>query len=660
MTNKTFNLDAVKSTYGLNQKSLSELLGVSHALISRYESNTNLMPIQYVIELSERLNFKIDDFIKDSFKLNGNLKPFVYSKNWWLQVNNIKQKYISVFNELEAKLSKSNIDQKTHNFVQQKMINLSQGILHEIFHKPTIAVAGEHASGKTTLIELLTGKKSESKNSPITTFYVKSKTGENFIKYYNIADNLRIPNIRLLDSDNYLSEINKLECKKESANIAIIYMDSPILDVCNLLEVHISNMDDFYNIKSIRKQALSSSDAIILFYTETLSRNTANEVLDNLKYPKANDLLLDNFFLITNRAQEKNKDKISAAELFQQKIASVKYLWCSASENEEDIKKRSFLIDYGKSKNELFFSSINTFLKRYYDELLENYPKLIKPIEIMTIKNFPSNKDNGDLAKTYTLIWEFSKECEKEFYSVCSETRKKIKHELENAINKDKILECAKTLSPKKDSNVYPASFVQLKELVLEVTFDFISEYNQLMGQLVTDFEETKREILKKYENRNIYTDSILSSFREANKVSLENIEEYQESSNEEQEDICWSSQFLDLTKYTTGFSCQDYQFNLSQYVLDLLLNSGDNFNSFRKGTSEAKLQRLYEKFNEVDFSLIEKRQEEYFDFLKEILIPNLKISDFEIIETDTSFINSISAEIQTKFEQIKDSLKSE
>ena len=369
---------------------------------------------------------------------------------------------------------------------------------------------------------------------------------------------------------------------------------------------------------------------------------------------------LDNLFLITNRIQEKNKDISFVAELFQQKTASVKYPWCSYSENIEDIKKRSFLIDYVNSKNDAFFSNINTFLKRYYNDLFENYSELLKSIEIVTIKNFPSNMGNVDLAKTYTLIWEFSKECEKEFDSICSETRKKIKHELENAINKDKILEYAKTLSPKKDSNVYPASFVQLKELVLEITFDFISEYNQLMGLLVTDFEKSKREILKKYESRNIYSDSVLSSFREANKVSLENIEEYQESSNEEQEESCRSSQFLDLTKYTTGFSCQDYQLNLSQYVLDLLLNSGDNFNSFRKGTSEAKLQRLSEKFNEVDFSLIEKRQDEFFDFLKEILIPNLKNSNLEIFETDTSFINSISAEIQTKFEQIKDSLKSE
>lgn len=662
MTNKTFNLDAVKSTYGLNQKSLSELLGVSHALISRYESNTNLMPIQYVIELSERLNFKIDDFIKDSFKLNDNLKPFVYSKNWWLQVNNIKQKYLSVFNELEANLSKSNIDQKTHDFVQEKMINLSQGLLHEIFHKPTIAVAGEYASGKTSLIELLTGKKSELKNFSLTTFYVKAKTGENYIKYYNIADNLRIPNIRLLDSDNYLSEINKMECKKESANIAIVYMDSAILDVCNLLEVHISNMDDFdfYNIKSIRKQVLSSSDAIILFYTGTISRNIVNEVLDNLKYPNADDFFLDNLFLITNRIQEKNKDISFVAELFQQKTASVKYPWCSYSENIEDIKKRSFLIDYVNSKNDAFFSNINTFLKRYYNDLFENYSELLKSIEIVTIKNFPSNMGTVDLAKTYTLIWEFSKECEKEFDSIYAKTKKIIKQEFKIYIDKDNIRKCAEMLAEEEDFNIHLTTFSELKKLVLQVSFDFIEKYNSLMRDLSKEFREKCSNLIEKFKGKDKYVDTILSFFYKANSLSLENIEEYQKSSDEEQEEYVWSLQFFDQIKYITGFSLQDYLYNLLQYMMDLLLNFGDNFNSFRKGTSEAKLQRLSEKFNEVDFSLIEKRQDEFFDFLKEILIPNLKNSNLEIFETDTSFINSISAEIQTKFEQIKDSLKSE
>lgn len=657
MTNKLFNLNAVKSTYGLNQKRLSELLGVSHALISRYESNPNLMPVQYIIELSELFHFKIDDFIKDSFTKNTDLKPFAYTKNWWLEVSSIKQKFFSIFSDTETKLSESNIDKKTHEFVQRKLLKLPQQILHEIFHKPTIAVVGELSSGKTTLIELLTGKKSPLKDFPITTFYVKSRTGKELTKYYNIPDNSPIPNIRLLDSENYLSELTKLECEKESANIAIIYMNSNILDVCNLIEVHITGMDNFYNIKCIRKQALSSSDAIALLYTETISRNSLNEIINTLKYPKG-DSILDNLFFITNRIQENNNSSY-AAELFQKQASAVNYLWLSESENIEIIKERTFLIDYINSKNNSFFTSINSFLRRYYDELLGNYPALLDSLILTSMEIPPVDKNTENLTKTYELIWDLSKECEKTAVALYSETKKRINQELKNSIAKDNLLAWAKELCTTEDSNFYPSTFSQLKDFVMEISFEFIMEkYSPLIDQLFEQMLESFSSILKTYKNEDKNIVMIFSSFQKINNLSLNNIKDIKEASENEQIDYCLDLQFFDPLKIATGFSHLDFKYNLFQCLIDSFLIYGDNFNSFRKGTTDAKLQRLSEKFQSMDFTLIEKLQDEYFDFLKDTQIPNLKnIPYFEQIGTDTSFINSISAEIQTKFEQIKNSL---
>lgn len=250
MSSGSFNLKIFRTEkLKVTQTQMAETLGIRQDMLSRYEDDPENIPIRVFKAISEKYGIEFNQLLD----YHKNSPDPLLVKNSWTKIKHLKQQLLDCIN--------------THyspdNPEQADVLNILSDNIHSLTTKPKVVFLGRSDSGKSTMINALLGSNDMPTNwTPVTSIIVYIKHIEDRPSYINEDlwvfknDDKGMPwNDSRLSDQKYTTSLKiasgsaemlssygtgtgkKYIESKETISSAVLFLDSPILKNCDILDV---------------------------------------------------------------------------------------------------------------------------------------------------------------------------------------------------------------------------------------------------------------------------------------------------------------------------------------------------------------------------------------------------------------------------------------
>ena len=490
---KDFREDYLK----LTQAELAELIGVRQDRISRLEQNLDTISLEELVVLSKKTGKSLDEITNYKRDIPNKLEV----KDSWNKVRYIKSTIINYIKDYSPK----------NNLNYESKIGELRKNIEAIARKPRIVFSGKSDSGKSTMINALLGKEKMPTNwTPTTsiTVYVKDILDrpvymEEELWIFKKGKDEEWDDTRLYD-EKYCREwkiaggnaemlsqygIRKGEEYNKDIGSAVLFIDSPILKNCDILDIPgITAGIDSDNIAA--NQAKLKADVLVYLsqasgFLQTEDANylkEALEVLPPLEKIEGTGLSpMSNLFVVATHAHHINPR------------TDLKKICDSGCDRFTKTLPESFWKRYSNNSKRLF--SEKDLRKRFFtyttdiEDLREDFEKELKN----TIENLPKLLEN----KIFNLTKEYAK-------NESSEMKREIEN-YEKLINKredcSKLLEEIKKNEPKRKFSLEENNR-NVKNRIFDLDTETKKKFREDFNQMLT--EENIIKIIDKrgYKNK--------------------------------------------------------------------------------------------------------------------------------------------------------------
>ena len=493
-----FKLKDFRETYlKLTQAELAELMGVRQDRISRLEQNLDSISFEELRTLSKKTGKSLDEIANYKRDIPDKLDV----KDSWNKVRYIKSTIINYIKDYSPK----------NNLNYESKIGELRKNIEAIARKPRIVFSGKSDSGKSTMINALLGKEKMPTNwTPTTsiTVYVKDILDrpvymEEELWIFKKGKDEEWDDTRLYD-EKYCREwkiaggnaemlsqygIRKGEEYNKDIGSAVLFIDSPILKNCDILDIPgITAGIDSDNIAA--SQAKLKADVLVYLsqasgFLQTEDANylkEALEVLPPLEKIEGTGLSpMSNLFVVATHAHHINPR------------TDLKKICDSGCDRFTKTLPESFWKRYSNNSKKLF--SEKDLRKRFFtyttdiEDLREDFEKELKN----TIENLPKLLEN----KIFNLTKEYAK-------NESSEMKREIEN-YEKLINKredySKLLEEIKKNEPKRKFSLEENNR-NVKNRIFDLDTETKKKFREDFNQMLT--EENIIKIIDKrgYKNK--------------------------------------------------------------------------------------------------------------------------------------------------------------
>ena len=493
-----FKLKDFRETYlKLTQAELAELMGVRQDRISRLEQNLDSISFEELRTLSKKTGKSLDEIANYKRDIPDKLDV----KDSWNKVRYIKSTIINYIKDYSPK----------NNLNYESKIGELRKNIEAIARKPRIVFSGKSDSGKSTMINALLGKEKMPTNwTPTTsiTVYVKDILDrpaymEEELWIFKKGKDEEWDDTRLYD-EKYCREwkiaggnaemlsqygIRKGEEYNKDIGSAVLFIDSPILKNCDILDIPgITAGIDSDNIAA--NQAKLKADVLVYLsqasgFLQTEDANylkEALEVLPPLEKIEGTGLSpMSNLFVVATHAHHINPR------------TDLKKICDSGCDRFTKTLPESFWKRYSNNSKKLF--SEKDLRKRFFtyttdiEDLREDFEKELKN----TIENLPKLLEN----KIFNLTKEYAK-------NESSEMKREIEN-YEKLINKredySKLLEEIKKNEPKRKFSLEENNR-NVKNRIFDLDTETKKKFREDFNQMLT--EENIIKIIDKrgYKNK--------------------------------------------------------------------------------------------------------------------------------------------------------------
>lgn len=312
-----FRQNVLKMTQG----DFAKLLDVRQDYVSRMEKNPEAIDLSLLLKIASATGTTLDELVgykkelPQALMVNNTWEPSSYIKSTMLDYIKVRMKDLK-------------IDDNSHTKIVEELRN----IINSTLRKPTVAIVGMSDAGKSTLINALIGQeKMPASWTPTTSISVHIKHIEDrpsFIqdeawvfkgvknegfdvhKLHNQAysEKHKIASGKV----NILSDYGTRQGAKflEEASAAVVFVDSPILQLCDLVDLPGFGTGDRENDDVLARKSNDFADIVIyLSIANGFLRGTDIEFIKNsinalpVLENKANNLApLNNLFVIASHA----------------------------------------------------------------------------------------------------------------------------------------------------------------------------------------------------------------------------------------------------------------------------------------------------------------------------------------------------------------------
>ena len=531
-----FNLKNFRENYlKLTQAELAELIGVRQDRISRLEQNLDSISLEELVILSKKTGKSLDEIT--NYKRNVINKLEV--KDSWSKVRYIKN---TVVNYIKDYSPKNNLN------YENKIENLRRDI-EGIARKPRIVFSGKSDSGKSTMINGLLGKEKMPTNwTPTTSIivYVKDILDrpaymEEELWIFKKGKDKEWDDTRLYD-EKYCREwkvaggnaemlsqygIRKGEEYNKDIGSAVLFIDSPILKNCDILDIPgITAGIESDNIAA--SQAKLKADVLVYLsqasgFLQTEDANylkEALEVLPPLEKTEGTGLSpMSNLFVVATHAHhviprtDLKKICDSGCNRFTKTLPES--FWERYSNNskklfsEKDLRKRFFTYttdiedlreDFEKElKNtienlpKLLENKIFNLAKDYAENEASEMKKEIEKYEKLINKKEESFKTLEEIKKNEPkrkfLLEENNRNVKNKIFDLDSETKKKFREDFNQMLTEENIVKII-------DRRGYKNKKADLEELGSYISSEVQDIYRKNLEKTTEKFKDTMDEYL--------------------------------------------------------------------------------------------------------------------------------------------------------------------
>lgn len=403
-----FNLnDYRKNILSLSIEELATKLSVENDYLEHLEKNPEKIDLHFLSTLANAENTSIENLLNFKENLSHTLD---IEDTWNTNIDLVQD----LNNTISAEYSAFQIDEKLHLNIKNDI----QNIVETAAKKPTVAVVGMSDAGKSKLINSLIGfDKMPTSWTPTTSISV-------YLKHINDKPNFLEDEVHIFNNidggfditksntfsfyDQYVMASGTIELLSDfgtrqgshfadNADTAIVYVDSSILKVCNIVDLPGFGTGDRENDDLMAKKSYSYADIIIyLSIANGFLRETDMEFIKNsinslpvLSSPTTTLSPLQNLYVIASQAQtigsSNEVDKILEvgakrlyheipSKIWENRAASTGY-----SYSEEALKHRFFSYSTDKTiLREKFESDLSTTLELLPKIINENTKKLLE------------------------------------------------------------------------------------------------------------------------------------------------------------------------------------------------------------------------------------------------------------------------------------------
>ena len=426
----------------LTQKELATLIDERQDKISRLEKNPDSIGLDILIKIADKTGTTLDELVKYKKTLPDALDV----QDTWKEASQIN-KWINDY--VMTTIENNSIGSK-----QLIKVNEVKEFTEKSLRKPKVAIVGLSDTGKSTLINsLLGGEKMPAAWTPTTAISIYIKHTDDRPEYitddvwffkHHVDREFGWDSNRLTDEDytnkfliskGHIQDLQELAVRKETGETtvgsAVVFMNSPILKVCDLIDLpgyntgdreldtylseHVRDYADIMIYMSLANGFMRGND--IEYLKSDL--NFLPLVENKVTYNKA----LSNLFVIASQAHVVNKGNRS--DLKKVLNEGSKRLFSQIPKDVWEYRSKVTGIDYDlealKSRFFTYSKDIVDLRKSFESELMElieDYPKLLvnqyklamtKLCDINKVKisqNIQGNNDINNKREDYKKLVE--------------------------------------------------------------------------------------------------------------------------------------------------------------------------------------------------------------------------------------------------------------
>ncbi len=401
----------------MTQEEFAKLIDSRQDYVSRMEKNPEAIDLSLLLKIASATGTTLDELV--GYKKD--LPKALMVDNTWESSSYVKK---TIIDYVKVRMSDLNLTNKSHSSMVIELGNL----INSTLRKPTVAIVGMSDAGKSRLINSLIGQdKMPTSWTPTTSISVHIKHIEDRPSFINeeawifkggkkgfdlqkLQDKTYCEEHKIASGDAHiLSDYGTRQGSKyiEDASAAIIFIESPILQICDIVDLPGFGTGDRENDDILAQKSEEFADIVIyLSIANGFLRGTDIEFIKNsinslpVLESKDNDLKpLNNLFVVASQAHTVNGGNRS--DLQDILDAGSKRLY---NEIPEEIwKNRSEASGYSYQESilrERFFTytTDKPYLREDFEKelkrVLEILPVLINEKSKRTIQDFVASQMN--------------------------------------------------------------------------------------------------------------------------------------------------------------------------------------------------------------------------------------------------------------------------
>lgn len=617
MSDRFFDLKQVEKDFNIKNSDLSELLNVSHTLVSRYEQNPGIIPFEYILDLSEKYHFDFASYIKNKSELQ---LPIYKNKNdkYRLSFIAFREKKLAELDKLENSYNFRDFDSKTKKFSLSQIADFKK-IVKEWFHLPLLGITGENTADVKNALALLLGVPVPRYDDGYKncTFYI-SKNEYNlslFSKYLDKDDTFYLKGCQdningFFNIENWYNDIDQHITSKKESDVRVILFDSPALSNFSIIRFPLDcfeHIRQFENRETITTEAFYAAD--LLFYvTDSSSFN-----LEHYKsYEIGNHITFmhPSLIVISDESYESFKSNIKKDDFTE--ITLVK----------------SFFNSIANRKSEELFNNINYYLDFYFQTKIFDWENFKNNMDLNKIQLDLSddyiNKTNEYLINAKKLFIQNLELANKECQA-------KIEEEYKTTTSLDIVSGICKIVG-KEDSDIthFPYNLKQLDEILFTISDFLYSKLIEIISDTCIELINKQFAYIDSTSMNNdpiaIFQAAIFSQLTENFKLIKEakaiNMITFDES----------TSYSISLIKYnhcskSFDFYLKTLKLNFESSIKNLVKNLTSSVTTYARGSMKSKAKKISAALNS-DYSYISNCINEYFKGVNFILEIFFKTED--------------------------------